>query len=115
MFSTEKAFDMLPVVTVLYDKLDIDGYAKKIKEENKGKTGISNEILGIGLFKYVLKNSAKIKEEVFEVVAIIEEKTVDEIKAQNFITTINTIKDIFQDKETTDFLTQAMQSDIPKV
>ena len=108
-FSTEKAFDMLPVITILYDKLDIDGYTKKIKEKNKGKTDINNEILGIDLFKYVLKNSGKIKEEVFEVVAIIEEKTVDEIKVQNFMTTINTIKDIFHDKETTDFLVQAMK------
>lgn len=108
-FSTEKAFDMLPVITILYDKLDIDGYTKKIKEQNKGKTDVNSELLGIDLFKYILKNSGKIKEEVFEVVAIIEEKTVDEIKAQNFMTTINTIKDIFQDKETTDFLAQAMK------
>lgn len=113
-FSTEKAFDMLPIVTVLYDKLDIDGYTKKIKEKNKGKTDVSSEILGIDLFKYVLKNSGQIKEEVFEVVAIIEEKTINEIKGQNFMTTINTIKDIFQDKETTDFLTSAMQLDTPK-
>ena len=115
MFSTEKAFDMLPVVTILYDKLDIDGYTKKIKEKNKGKTDINSEILGIDLFKYILKNSAKIKEEVFEVVAIVEEKTIDEIKAQNFMTTINTVKDIFQDKEATDFLAYAIQSDTPKV
>jgi hypothetical protein len=108
MFSSEKAFDMLPSVVVLYDKLDIDGYSKKIREGNKGKKEVDNQALGIDLVKYVLKNSAKIKEEVFEVVAVVEEKTVEEIKAQDFMKTINTIKEIFSDKETVSFLTQAM-------
>jgi hypothetical protein len=108
MLNTEKVFDMLPVVVVLYDKLDIDGYRKKIADQNKGKEGINNELIGIDLFKYVLTNSAKVKEEVFEVVAIFEDKTIEEIKAQSFMITINTIKEIFQDKETTDFLAQAM-------
>jgi hypothetical protein len=99
---------MLPVVVELYDKLDIDGYRKRIAEENKGKKGVDNEAIGIDLLIYILKNSAKIKEEIFEVVAIFEEKTVEEIKVQSFLTTINTIKEIFADKETTDFLTQAM-------
>jgi hypothetical protein len=106
MISTDKVFDLLPSVTELYDKLDIDGYRKKIAEKSKGK--IDAEKLGIDLFKYVLKNSAKVKQEVFEIVAIFEGKTVEEIKAQNFMTTVNTLKDIFSDKETTDFLAQAM-------
>lgn len=108
MVSTNKVFDMLPSVVVIYDKLDIDGYRKKIAAENKGKKNVNNEVLGVDLFKYILKNSGKIKEEVFEIVAIFEDKTIDEVKAQSFMTTINTVKDIFQDKETTDFLAQAM-------
>lgn len=108
MLKTEKIFDMLPSVVVLYDKLDIDGYRKKLAEQNKGKKNLNNEVLGIELFKYILKNSGKIKEEVFEIVAIFEDKTIDEVKAQSFMTTINTVRDIFQDKETTDFLAQAM-------
>ena len=108
MVSTNKVFDMLPSVVVLYDKLDIDGYRKKIATENKGKKNLNNEVLGIDLFKYILKNSGKIKEEVFEIVAIFEDKTVEEVKAQSFMATINTVKGIFQDKETMDFLAQAM-------
>jgi hypothetical protein len=109
MIASEKVFDMLPVVVELYDKLDIDGYRKKIAEENKGKKGVDNEAIGINLLMYILKNSVKIKEEIFEVVAIFEEKTVDEIKAQNFITTINILKEIFSDKETMDFLSNAVK------
>lgn len=114
MFNTEKAFDMLPSVIVLYDKLGIDEYRKKISQENKGKKNVNSELLGIDLFKHVLKNSAKVKEEVFEIVSFFEDKTIKEVKSQNFMKTINTIKAIFADTETTDFLKQAMQSDTPE-
>ena len=109
MISTDKVFDMLPSVVILYDKLGIDGYRKKIADQNKGKKNVNNEVLGIDLIKYILSNSAKIKEEVFEIVSIIEEKPVEEIKAQSPIKTFNTLKEIFMDKETTDFLAQAME------
>lgn len=109
MFNTNQAFDMLPSVVVLYDKLDIDGYRKRIAEENKGKENVNNEAIGIDLLKYILKNSIKVKEEVFEIVSIFEDKTIEEVKSQNFMTTINTVKAIFADTETTDFLKQAMQ------
>ena len=115
MFNSEQAFDMLPSIVDLYDKLNLDGYRKKIAEENKGKKDIDNEALGIDLFKYILKNSGKIKEEIFEIVAIVEEKAIEEVKAQSFMVTINTIKEIFSDKEITDFFRSAMPLDSPKV
>lgn len=114
MFSTEKAFDMLPSVVVLYDKLDLDSYRKDFAEKNKGKDNLDATMIGIDLFKHVLKNSAKVKEEVFEIVAVFEEKTVEEVKSQKFMKTLNTIKEIFSDTETNDFLKQAMQSDTPE-
>lgn len=109
MISTEKVYDMLPTVVGLYDKLDIEEYLKKIRKENKNKKNVDSKIIGIDMFKYILKNSSKVKEEVFGIVAIFEEKTVEEIKSQNFMLTINTLKEIFEDKETTDFLKQAME------
>ncbi len=115
MFSTEKAFDMLPSVVVLYDKLDLDSYRKEFVEKNKGKKDVDANVIGIDLFKHVLKNSAKVKEEVFEIVAVFEEKTIEEVKSQNFMRTLNTIKEIFSDAEATDFLKQAMQSGTPGV
>ena len=115
MLSTEKIFDMLPGVVVLYEKLDIDGYRKRIAEKNKGKKNINNEAIGIDLLKYILKNSVKVKEEVFEIVSIFEGKTVEEVKIQSFMKTFNTLKEIFSDTETTDFLKHAMQSATPEV
>lgn len=108
MITTEKAFDMLPIVVDLYDKLDIDGYRKKMAEENKGKD-LDQMTMGINLFKFVLRNSSKAKNEVFEIVAAFEEKTVEEIKAQNFISTMNTFREIFSDKEAVSFFKQAMR------
>lgn len=108
MVSTEKVFDMLPVVVELYDKLDLDEYRKKLQEENKVKKLNAND-LGIEIFKHILKNSSKVKENFFEMVAIFEEKKVEEVKNQSFAKTIKTIKEIFTDKEMTDFFKQAIQ------
>jgi len=108
VLTTEKAFDMLPAVVDLYDKLDIDGYRKKFAEENKG-TKLDEMTKGIDLFKFILKNSGKVKDEVFEIVAVFEEKPVEEIKVQNFMVTVKSLKEIFSDKETMGFFRDAMR------
>jgi len=108
MISTEQVFDMLPAVVDLYEKLDIDGYRKKIAEENKGKE-LDQMTMGIDLFKYVLKNSGKVKDEVFEIVAVFEDKPVEEVRKQNFMLTFKTFKEIFANKEAVWFFTQAMR------
>ncbi len=100
---------MLPSVVAMYDKLDMDGYREKIAKEIKGKEKPNEKILGIGLLKFVLANSAKVKTEIFEIVAVFEDKTVEEVKTQSFMKTINSVRTIFEDKDTTDFLKQAMQ------
>lgn len=107
MLTTEKAFDMLPAVVDIYDKLDIDVYIKKMAKENKGKK-LDEKSLGINLFKFVLKNSSKVKDEVFEIVAVFEEKTAEEVKGQNFMLTISTFKEIFTDKEAVSFFKSAI-------
>jgi len=108
IFSTEKAFDMLPTVVVMYDKLDIDGYRKKLKAESKGKKDISATVLGVDLFKYILKRSAEIKEEVFEIVSIAEDMTIEAVKAQDFTKTIKTMREIFTDKDTAELFKSAI-------
>lgn len=108
MITTEKAFDMLPSVVDLYDKLEIDSYRKNMTEKNKGKE-LDQTTLGINLFKFVLKNSAKIKNEVFEIVAVFEDKTVEEIKKQSFASTLVAFKEIFSDKEAVSFFKSAIR------
>jgi hypothetical protein len=105
---SEQAFDMLPYVTDIYEKIDLDGYRKKIADENKDKKDIDQQQVGIDAIKYVLKNSAKVKEEFFNIVAIAELKSIVEVKEQSFIKTIQSIKKIFSDPELVDFFKQAM-------
>jgi hypothetical protein len=113
MLNSEKAFDMLPFVVDIYDKLDMDNYRKKAaqKYEKSNKEGkpVSQLDAGIEAFKYVMKNSTKVKEEFFAVVASFEDKTVEEVKAQPFAKTLLTFKTIFTDPELTNFFKEAMQ------
>lgn len=108
MITTSKAFDMLPSVVDLYDKLDIDGYRKTVVEASKGKT-LDQTTLGINLFKFVLKNSGKIKSEVFEIVSVFEEKPVEVVEEQNFIKTANSLREIFADKEAMELFGDAIR------
>jgi archaellum component FlaC len=108
MLTTEKVFDMLPMVVDIYEKLELDIYRKKIAEENKGKAVDKNQV-GIDAFKYIIKNIGKVKEEVFQIVAAFEEKTIEEIKNQSFTDTINSFKEIFSNKEAMHFFKQAVQ------
>jgi uncharacterized protein YwgA len=106
---SEQAFDMLPYVADIYEKIDLDCYRKKISNENKGNTDIDQQQVGIDAIKYVLKNSSKVKEEFFNIVAIADLKSIEEVKKQSFIKTIQSIKNIFSDPELVDFFKQAMQ------
>ena len=107
MISSEKIFDMLPMIVVIYDKLDLDVYRKKIQEENKEKK-LSTKDLGIVLGKYVLTNSKNVKEELFEIVAIMQEITLEEAKARGPFKMLTALKEIFTDKDAVDFFKQAI-------
>jgi len=108
MINSEQLFDMLPTVVVLYDKLDLDTYVKKIGKENKTKK-LDEKALGIDIFKHVLKNSGKIKEEIFEIVAIFQGSEIEEVKKQSFGKTIKVVKEVFTDKEAIDFFKSAIE------
>ncbi len=107
MISTEQAFDMLPAVVDLWDKLEIDEYRKKLVEENKNKP-VDKVSAGISAVKFILKNSGKVKNEVFEIVAILEDKTIEEVKAQSFISTMNSLKELLSDEEAMTFFKDAV-------
>lgn len=108
MISSEQAFDMLPSVVDIYEKLNLDEYRKELAENNKGNVK-DKMAIGIQVFKYIFKNSGKVKQEVFEIVAIFDGKTVEEIKKQSFIKTILVFKEILSDQESMDFFKKAVQ------
>lgn len=108
MLSSEKVFDMVPVMVDIFDKLDFDNYRKKLTEQSKIEKWDTDKT-GMKAFAYILKNSAKVKDEFFQIVAISEDKDIEEVKKQSFGKTINSIKEIFSDKEAIDFFKEAMQ------
>lgn len=108
MISSEKLYDMLPTVVVLYDKLDLDAYRKKMTDENKEKK-LDTKSLGIEVFKHVLKSSGKVKEEIFEIVAIFQDAPIEEVKLQSIGKTIKSIKMVFTDEDAVSFFKQAIE------
>ena len=101
---------MLPYVVDIYEKLDLKTYVKNnLIKAKKGKTEELQLQAGIDLFLFVLKNTPKIKNEVFEIVALAQDKEVDEIRQQPLFNTISTFKGIFENKELVDFFKSAMQ------
>lgn len=111
--TTEDAFGALPHVMDLYEKLDLDGYRKKValdlKKQKLQEQKVDVNEIGIDLFKYVLKNLPKVKEEIFSIIGIFENKTADEVKKQPALETAKSLKAIFTDKEVMDFFKESME------
>lgn len=113
MISSEKAFDMLPYAVDIFEKLNIKDYINKHSIASKGKNPevIKNlqKEMGISLVMHIMKNSIKVKEEVFNIVALFSDSTFEEVKKQDFLKTIKVFKTIFEDEELKDFFKQAME------
>ena len=107
--SSEQAFDMLPYVVDIYEKLSFDKHIKTIQNKYKGKKNVDPIYPAIDATKYILKNSGKVKDEFFAIVSIASHKPVDEVKKQSYIETIRSVKRIFSDPELMDFFKQAME------
>lgn len=111
MISSEKAFDILPFVADIYYKIEIERHLKDYQSKNDKNLDLENLKLfeGLNIFAFILKNSSKFKDEFFNIVAIIEDKELAEVKAQSPTATLKSIKELFANKELTDFFKEAMQ------
>lgn len=105
--TTEKAFDLLPYALDIYEKINADKIIKQFKDKYKGKKA-DVMMVGLEVFKVVLSNMPKVKKEVFEIVALVEEKTVEEVKKQPLMQTLKTFKAIFSEPELMGFFKSAM-------
>lgn len=110
--STEKAFDLLPYAVEIFEKLKVDKYIeatrKKYKIQRKQGKQIDDVTAGIDIFKFVLKNLKNVEEEVFHLLAIIEDKEVKEIKEQSLMITIKSLRDLLTNKELVELFRSAM-------
>jgi len=103
MISTEKAFDLLPYMVDIFDKLEIKEYVK----DNKGSTDDA-EKAGYELILYVMRNAPKVKDEVIKVVASIEEKPEKDIRKQSIFVTVKSFKELLEADGVLDFFSSAM-------
>ena len=112
--STEKAFDLLPFVVDIFEKLDIQERGKKILEDTQkaNPNRLAEELqkeVGIAIMKYIAKNLPKVKDEFFQLVAIASDVDVKTAKARPLAESIQTLKDVFLDAELMDFFRAAVQ------
>lgn len=107
-FSSEQAYDMLPYAVDIYEKLKMDDYRKKIQKANEKKKNVDKMQLGIDMVKYIVRNSGKVKDEVFELIAIAQNISLEEVKEQSAGKTMKSFKEIFSDKDLVDFFKSAM-------
>lgn len=110
--STEQAFDMLPHVSDIYTNLNIKDYlqnnATKAKTSNKEEITVLKNLAGADLIAYILKNSPKAKDSFFNIVAIVDGKSVEEVKKQSLLQTMSSVKAIMNDSELLGFFTQSV-------
>ena len=108
--TTEQLFDILPLAVTVYEKVGIKAYRQNmIKENSKKKKGeVDSMELGIDLFLHVLKNSKKIKTEMFEVIATVEGLSIEEAKELSPAKTMEVIKSIFTNKAATSLFKSAI-------
>lgn len=106
---TEKALDMLPHAVDIFEKLDVMAQGKKIAAKYKGKKKVDPLEVGIQVTAFILKNAPKVKTEILSIVAIAEDKTIEEVKKQSLVKTFTTFKSLVRDPELLDFFKSAMQ------
>jgi tRNA nucleotidyltransferase/poly(A) polymerase len=110
--NTDKAFDMLPYVVDIYEKLNIKAFIKANTKKVTGASKVEIEQMqkeaGENMIKFVVKNLPKIKREVYQILSIHTGQSIDEIKAQPPTNTIKSIFEMLGDKELTDFFKSAV-------
>ena len=113
MITTEQAFEILPHVIAIIEKLDVQAKATSVGEKfakkypDKKPSEYMNEA-GVAVIVAVSKELPKVKDEVFEVIAVVQGCTVEEARKQRFTKSIKVFKEIFQDQELMDFFTEAV-------
>lgn len=106
MINTDKAIDMIPYITEIYEKIDKTPF-RNMKNKSVEEVGKKAMVL-------VLKGLPTFKNEIYNIVSLICEKEVEDIKKQGLGETIKQFKEIYDDiandKELQDFFKEAVPS-----
>lgn len=101
----DKIIEIVPIIRGLRPKIQKDEEFAKFMSDYKSKEKETDNLdFAMALIMVLLKNY---KNEVFDILSIICDKTVDEIKAQSIGATINSIKVLLQDEDFKSFFQNA--------
>lgn len=104
MIEIEKIVDILPYIVDIYDKLEFSTFSKSLHK------GISQKEAGIKVTLHVMKNAPRIKEEIFKIIAILEDMTLEEARKRGLSSSIKSLKALFEnDQELMYFFKSAMK------
>ena len=101
----DKLCNIAPVLAELSEKLANDAEFKMFMTEKSERT---NRDFLFKVVPHLLKNY---REETFNILAVWEDKTIDEVKSQSFGKTITEIKAIFEDEDFRSFFSSSSVSD----
>ena len=101
----DKLCNIAPLLADLSDKLANDA---EFKAFMAGKKTMTNREFIFKMIPHLLKNY---REEAFDILAVWNDKTVDEVKSQPLGETIAEVKSIFNDKDFRSFFSSSSASD----
>lgn len=98
----EKLCALAPVIADAAQRLAKDKeFSAFMQKYNKQR---SNKIFALNILPILLKNY---REEIYKILAIWSDKTVDEVKAQNISTTISEVKALINDEDVRAFFSSS--------
>lgn len=105
---TEKAYDMLCELTPHVESIVTDNeLIEELRQEvdfSGCNTVIEKYTAIVGKFSKILPTlMKKKKDDIFSIVAIVNDVTIETVKKQNVLVTMTQIKELIQDKELIDF------------
>lgn len=104
----DKLIDIAPVIYAVKEKLSNDDKFAVFMRDFKANGGGDNIDFTLKFIPHLLKVC---KEEVYQILAIINDVSEDELKAQSIIKTINQIKDLIKDEDIRSFFSSVITTD----
>jgi len=117
MITTEKAFDLLPYVADIFEKLELESVLdekRKQAQKKQGKTEEKQRELGLSLIMHIVKNSQKCKGSFFPMLAILCDCTEEEAKQKPVPETITALRELLMDEELMGFFKSAVPQEQQK-
>ncbi len=95
MLTTEQAFDALPYVAEIYEKLELQKFYEEQRKKNKDAP---NEQLAQAVIMHIVKNSQKCRDSFFPLIAVLTGLTEEEARKQPVKDTVAVLRELFKDE-----------------